>query len=113
MVANSGNIVVKGPLTGKGRSEPYVLTIRGQDQGDPPLFSDVEVFVYVGDITANDGIPSFVKPAFAEQAFVLEVIAIAIAIPFNSIQFNFNDLISRFSGSADWNFGLPRQRHRS
>ena len=42
-------------------------------KGDPPLFSDVEVFVYVGDITANDGIPSFVKPAFGEQASVLEV----------------------------------------
>ena len=72
VVPNTGNIIVKGPLTGKGRSEPYVLTIRAQDHGDLPLFSDVDVNVYVGDITANDGIPSFSRPAFGEQAFVPE-----------------------------------------
>ena len=32
VVPNSGNIIVKGPLTGKGRSEPYTLTVRAQDQ---------------------------------------------------------------------------------
>ena len=31
-VTNEGDIIVMGPLTGKGRSEPYVLTVRGQDQ---------------------------------------------------------------------------------
>ena len=29
---NTGNIIVKGPLTGKGRSEPYSLTVRAQDK---------------------------------------------------------------------------------
>ena len=37
------------------------------------MFTDIDVSVYVGDITANDGIPSFVRPAFDEQAFVPEV----------------------------------------
>ncbi len=91
---NTGSIIVKGPLTGKGRSEPYVLTVRAQDkvlvsapisfsmgssntfwnqQGDSPLFSDIDINVYVGDITPNDGVPSFVKPSFDEKAFIVEV----------------------------------------
>jgi len=31
IVPNTGSLIVKDALTGKGRSEPYVLTIRAQD----------------------------------------------------------------------------------
>lgn len=51
-------------------------------QGESPLFTDIDVNVYVGDITANDGIPTFTKPAFDEQAFVLEVNKRALSSPF-------------------------------
>lgn len=33
----------------------------------------MDINVYVGDITPNDGVPSFVRPSFDEQAFVAEV----------------------------------------
>lgn len=42
-------------------------------KGESPLFADIDINVYVGDITPNDGVPSFVRPAFDEQAFVAEV----------------------------------------
>ncbi|KAI9558883.1 hypothetical protein GHT06_015672 [Daphnia sinensis] len=72
VMPNTGSIIVKGPLTGKGRSEPYVLTLRAQDKGESPLFSDIDINVYVGDITPNDGVPSFVKPSFDEKAYIVE-----------------------------------------
>ena len=42
-------------------------------QGDSPLFSDIDINVYVGDITPKDGVPSCVKPSFDEKAFIVEV----------------------------------------
>lgn len=42
-------------------------------QGESPLFSDIDINVYVGDITPNDGVPSFVKPSFDEKAYIVEV----------------------------------------
>ncbi|EFX75211.1 hypothetical protein DAPPUDRAFT_323397 [Daphnia pulex] len=68
----TGCIIVKGPLTGKRRFEPYVLTVGAQDKGDSPLFSDIDINVYVGDITPNAGVPTFVKPSFDEKAFIAE-----------------------------------------
>lgn len=72
VVTQTGNIVVRGPLTGKGRSEPYVLTVRAKDRAELAMFTDVAVHVYVGDIIANDGVPAFIKPAFDETALVAE-----------------------------------------
>ena len=44
-----------------------------QDQGDDPLFSDVTLEVYIGDVSNNDGIPRFVRPGPAEEVGVSEV----------------------------------------
>jgi hypothetical protein len=37
------------------------------------LFSDIDINVYVGDITPDAGVPTFVKPSFDEKAFIAEV----------------------------------------
>ncbi|KAF0300496.1 Cadherin-23 [Amphibalanus amphitrite] len=58
----TGALSVLGDLSGKGRTAPYRLSIRAQDQGDDPLLSDVTLEVYIGDVSNNDGIPRFVKP---------------------------------------------------
>ncbi|XP_043197440.1 cadherin-23-like [Amphibalanus amphitrite] len=68
----TGALSVLGDLSGKGRTAPYRLSIRAQDQGDDPLLSDVTLEVYIGDVSNNDGIPRFVKPEPGEAVGVLE-----------------------------------------
>ncbi|KAJ1528348.1 hypothetical protein ONE63_006768 [Megalurothrips usitatus] len=70
--AASGELRIATPLTGKGRREPYALTVRAQDNGNPPLSADVSVSVHIGDVVSNDGVPSFVHPALDEVAYVSE-----------------------------------------
>lgn len=70
----TGAITTAARLTGKGRRAPYVLTVRAVDLGIPQLFSDTEVYVTVGDVSSNDGVPRFVKPDVNEVAYVPEVI---------------------------------------
>lgn len=74
----TGEIHTKNSLTGKGRSEPYEIVIRAQDRGnlDPKqksLYSDTTLLLYVGDISANDGIPFFIAPKIGQVAQVSEV----------------------------------------
>ena len=59
-------------LTGKGRTEPYFMRIRAQDSGDPSLFSDVKLTLYIGDVVSNDGVPLFIRPTLDEIAYVSE-----------------------------------------
>ncbi|XP_063702044.1 cadherin-23 [Culicoides brevitarsis] len=73
----TGEIHTKKSLTGKGRSEPYEIVIRAQDRGnlDPKqksLYSDTTLLLYVGDISANDGIPFFIAPKIGQVAQVSE-----------------------------------------
>ncbi|XP_058795727.1 cadherin EGF LAG seven-pass G-type receptor 3 [Phymastichus coffea] len=68
----TGEIESKHELTGKGRTEPYLLRIRAQDSGDPPLFTDVMLALYIGDVVSNDGVPLFVRPTFEEIAQIAE-----------------------------------------
>ena len=70
--SESGAITTAAKLTGKGRAAPYVLTVRAIDKGVPQLFSDTEVYITVGDVSSNDGIPRFIKPEPNEIAFVPE-----------------------------------------
>ena len=42
------------------------------DQGIPQLFSDTEVYIIVGDVSSNDGIPRFIKPELNQVAYVPE-----------------------------------------
>ncbi|KAE8743505.1 hypothetical protein FOCC_FOCC010892 [Frankliniella occidentalis] len=69
---SSGELRIATPLTGKGRREPYSLTVRAQDSGNPPLSADASVSVHIGDVVSNDGVPSFVHPALDEVAYVSE-----------------------------------------
>lgn len=71
--STSGEIKVKQSLTGRGRTSPYILMVRAQDNGVRSLFSDVQVNVLVGDVVLNDGIPMFVRPTEDETAYILEV----------------------------------------
>lgn len=69
----TGQLRIASPLTGKGRRQPYALTVRAQDGGNPALSSDASVSVHIGDVVSNDGVPSFLHPALDEVAYVSEV----------------------------------------
>ena len=68
----TGVISVAKALSGKGRRDPYVIDIRASDSGHRPLFSDVLYSITIGDISANDGIPVFIKPTENEVITVTE-----------------------------------------
>lgn len=68
----SGVISVIRALTGKGREEPYSIIIRATDKGIPAKHTDVEVLIIVSDVSTNDGIPQFIRPALGEVAYVHE-----------------------------------------
>jgi hypothetical protein len=69
----TGHIVTWRPLTGKGRTEPYHLMVRAQDGGNPSLSMDVPLSVFIGDVSANDGVPFFIRPTLNEVAKISEV----------------------------------------
>lgn len=74
----TGEIRTRTALTGKGRSEPYELMIRAQDNGgriekQKSLFNDVPFILFIGDVSANDGIPFFIAPKLGQIANVTEV----------------------------------------
>lgn len=68
----TGEVLVQKVLTGKGRSQPYMLTLRAQDLGDIPLSAEVPLRVFVGDVSPNDGVPTFLKPGTDDVAYVPE-----------------------------------------
>lgn len=68
----TGVLSVANALSGKGRREPYVIEIRASDNGHRPLFNDVSYAITIGDISANDGIPVFIKPGENEVITVVE-----------------------------------------
>ena len=70
----SGVLSVLAPLSGKGRTEHYELTVRALDQGTPQQYSEATVRLLIGDVSTNDGVPTFISPAPNEGASVMEVI---------------------------------------
>ncbi|XP_037949446.1 cadherin-23 [Teleopsis dalmanni] len=75
--AVTGEIKTKGELTGKGRSEPYFLIVKAQDNGNQvpkqqSLSRDTDVILFIGDVSANDGIPYFITPRVGQTANVTE-----------------------------------------
>lgn len=70
--ATSGVITTAKELTGKGRSNPYIMRIRAQDNGEPILFTDTELILYIGDVVNNDGVPLFIRPTSDEVAYIAE-----------------------------------------
>lgn len=69
----NGQIKTSKRLTGKGRSDPYEMKIRAEDNGEPAMFTDVKLSLYISDIIENDGVPTFVHPIADELAYVSEV----------------------------------------
>lgn len=54
------------------------MVVRAQDSGSQlpkqrSLYSDVTFILYIGDISANDGIPFFIAPKVGQIANVTEV----------------------------------------
>ncbi|KAK3851902.1 hypothetical protein Pcinc_041481, partial [Petrolisthes cinctipes] len=76
----SGVLSVKEALNGKGRTEPYELTVRAVDQGTPQQYSESTLRILIGDVSANDGVPTFISPAPNEGASVLENSKIGTAV---------------------------------
>ncbi|XP_033335314.2 cadherin 74A [Megalopta genalis] len=68
----TGEIFSGKALTGKGRTEPYIMRIRAQDGGEPELYTDVILTLYIGDVVSNDGVPLFIRPTFEEVAHIAE-----------------------------------------
>lgn len=68
----TGEIYSAHELTGKGRTEPYNMRVRAQDGGEPALYSDVVLTLYIGDVVSNDGVPLFIRPTPEEMAHVAE-----------------------------------------
>jgi len=69
----NGQIRTAKRITGKGRSDPYEMKIRAEDNGGPGMFTDVKLSLYISDIIENDGVPTFVHPTVDEIAYVSEV----------------------------------------
>eukprot|EP00096_Caligus_rogercresseyi_P014673 TRINITY_DN7189_c0_g1_i1.p1 TRINITY_DN7189_c0_g1~~TRINITY_DN7189_c0_g1_i1.p1 ORF type:complete len:1289 (-),score=408.11 TRINITY_DN7189_c0_g1_i1:505-4371(-) len=76
----TGEIKTAGSLTGKGRKDPYIIYARAMDQGEPQLFTDVEVYITVGDVSENDGTPSFIRPEIGEIAYISEDASIGTSV---------------------------------
>ncbi|XP_057327404.1 cadherin-23 isoform X2 [Microplitis mediator] len=68
----TGEISSAKKLTGKGRTEPYMMRVRAQDSGHPVLHSDVSLTLYIGDVVSNDGVPLFIRPTLDEIAYISE-----------------------------------------
>ena len=49
------------------------MTVRAMDYGENELFSDTEVYITVGDVSSNDGVPEFIRPYNDEIAYIAEV----------------------------------------
>jgi len=78
----TGRITTHGILTGKGRKEPYVISIRALDNGtdDQQQFMDTELYITVGDVSRNDGVPKFLKPEPGQVAEVPEEASVGTAV---------------------------------
>lgn len=76
----SGVLSVLAPLSGKGRNEHYELTVRALDQGSQQQYSEAKVRLLIGDVSTNDGVPSFIRPAPNEGASVMENSQVGTAV---------------------------------
>ncbi|XP_063531882.1 cadherin-23 [Cydia strobilella] len=67
---NTGEVKSRRDLTGRGRTDPYRLLIGATDGGGHN--ADTSLSLYIGDVSANDGVPHFIRPAPGEQLSVSE-----------------------------------------
>ncbi|KAL0840760.1 hypothetical protein ABMA28_015943 [Loxostege sticticalis] len=68
--ANTGEVKTRKDLTGRGRTDPYRLLIGATDGGGHT--GDTSLSLYIGDVSANDGVPRFIRPAVGEVLKVSE-----------------------------------------
>ncbi|XP_015781899.1 cadherin-23 [Tetranychus urticae] len=69
---STGELFVNKSLSGKGRSEPYLIHITARDSGREPFTSHTKFSIIIGDVAANDGIPKFVRPTEDEIIYLTE-----------------------------------------
>ncbi|XP_053602394.1 cadherin-87A [Plodia interpunctella] len=67
---SSGSIVTRRELTGRGRTQPYRLVLAASDGGGHA--GHAALAVYVGDVSENDGVPRFIRPAQGEELTISE-----------------------------------------
>ena len=58
----TGIIRTEVPLAGYAQTLPYILTVRGEDRGEPALYSQAEVRIFVEDLQSSGGQPVFITP---------------------------------------------------
>lgn len=76
--AKTGEIKSRRDLTGRGRTDPYRLLVGATDGGGHS--GDASLSLYIGDVSANDGVPRFIRPAAGEQLSVSEVIQLETSL---------------------------------
>ena len=57
-----------------------MISVRALDNGTPQQFSDTELYITVGDVSRNDGVPEFLSPKLGEEASVLEKAKVGTAV---------------------------------
>ncbi|XP_038210910.1 cadherin-23 [Zerene cesonia] len=67
---STGEVKTKKELTGRGRTDPYRLLVGATDGGGHS--GDASLAIYIGDVSANDGVPRFIRPAEGEDIYVSE-----------------------------------------
>lgn len=68
--AVTGEVKTQRDLTGRGRTDPYRLLVGAVDGGGHT--GDTSLSLYIGDVSANDGVPRFIRPAVGEILSVSE-----------------------------------------
>ncbi|XP_075970125.1 cadherin 74A [Anticarsia gemmatalis] len=68
--STTGEIRTNKDLTGRGRTDPYRLLVGATDGGGHT--GDTSLSLYIGDVSANDGVPRFIRPAAGEVLSVSE-----------------------------------------
>ncbi|XP_072941019.1 cadherin-87A [Epargyreus clarus] len=66
----TGEVKTRRDLTGRGRTDPYRLLVGATDGGGHS--GDTSLSLYIGDVSANDGVPRFIRPADGENLTVSE-----------------------------------------
>lgn len=67
----TAEIKTRRDLTGRGRTDPYRLLVGATDGGGHT--GDTSLSLYIGDVSENDGVPRFIRPAAGEILSVSEV----------------------------------------
>ncbi|PZC83942.1 hypothetical protein B5X24_HaOG206691 [Helicoverpa armigera] len=76
--ATTGEIKTRKDLTGRGRTDPYRLLVGATDGGGHS--GDTSLSLYIGDVSANDGVPRFIRPAAGEILSISENATIGSAV---------------------------------